>query len=226
MRSPVSLLSALTDAGALRGLAETSVLDSVNGFLVFEKDGLSFRVPIRLSLSLGVIFDCLWFCRVLSGHGVRVKGNIHVTDTNRFMEQAFEEAKAALGRGEVPIGAVVVKEGTVIGRGGNRTRELNDPTAHAEIVAIRQACDALKDERLVDADLYVTLEPCTMCAAAISLSRIRRLYYGAEDAKGGGVDNGVRFYANPTCHHVPEVYSGIREIEAREMLKGFFKERR
>ena len=142
------------------------------------------------------------------------------------MELAFAEAKANLERGEVPIGAVVVKEGVVIGRGGNRTRELNDPTLHAEIVAIRQACEAINDERLVGADLYVTLEPCTMCAAAISFSRIRRLYYGAEDAKGGGVDNGVRFFASPTCHHAPDVYSGIREVEAGDLLTAFFKERR
>ena len=142
------------------------------------------------------------------------------------MEQAFEEAKAAFERGEVPIGAVVVKDGVVIGLGGNRTRELNDPTAHAEIVAIRQACEVINDERLVGADLYVTLEPCTMCAAAISFSRIRRLYYGAEDAKGGSVDNGVRFFASPTCHHTPEVYSGIRDVEASALLTAFFKERR
>ena len=142
------------------------------------------------------------------------------------MELAFEKAKAAFERGEVPIGAVVVKDGIVIGRGGNRTRELNDPTLHAEIVAIRQACEAINDERLVGADLYVTLEPCTMCAAAISFSRIRRLYYGAEDAKGGGVDNGVRFFASPTCHHAPDVYSGIREVEAGDLLTAFFKERR
>ena len=142
------------------------------------------------------------------------------------MELAFEEAKAAFERGEVPIGAVVVKDSVVIGRGGNRTREQNDPTAHAEIVAIRQACETINDERLIGADLYVTLEPCTMCAAAISFSRIRRLYYGAEDAKGGGVDNGVRFFASPTCHHAPDVYSGIREVEAGDLLTVFFKERR
>jgi len=142
------------------------------------------------------------------------------------MELAFEEAKAAFARGEVPIGAVVVKDGTVIGRGGNRTRELNDPTAHAEIVAIRNACESIDDERLVGGDLYVTLEPCTMCAGAISFSRIRRLYYGAEDVKGGAIDNGVRFFASPTCHHAPDVYSGIGESEAKAMLTGFFKERR
>lgn len=145
---------------------------------------------------------------------------------NRFMQIAFEEARAARGRGEVPIGAVVVREGKVLGRAGNRTRELNDVTAHAEIEAIRQAAARVDDERLMDADLYVTLEPCTMCAAAISFARIRRLYYGAADPKGGAVESGVRFYASPTCHHVPEVYSGIGETEASDLLKNFFQERR
>ena len=145
---------------------------------------------------------------------------------NRFMQIAFEEARAAGARGEVPIGAVVVKDGAVIGRAGNRTRERNDVTAHAEIEAIRQAAAAAADERLIDADLYVTLEPCTMCAAAISFARIRRLYYGAADPKGGAVENGVRFYAAPTCHHAPEVYPGIGEIEAADMLRTFFQERR
>ncbi len=146
--------------------------------------------------------------------------------TNGFMEAAFEEARAAGERGEVPIGAVVVHDGEILGRAGNETRALNDVTAHAEILAIRRAAAAIGDERLVDADLYVTLEPCTMCAAAISFARIRRLYYAAGDVKGGAVENGVRFYHQPTCHHVPEVYSGIRESEAAEMLRGFFQERR
>lgn len=146
--------------------------------------------------------------------------------TNGFMEAAFEEARAAGARGEVPIGAVVVHDGEILGRAGNETRALNDVTAHAEILAIRRAAAAIGDERLVDADLYVTLEPCTMCAAAISFARIRRLYYAAGDVKGGAVENGVRFYHQPTCHHVPEVYSGIRESEAAEMLRGFFQERR
>lgn len=146
--------------------------------------------------------------------------------TNGFMEAAFEEARAAGERGEVPIGAVVVHDGEILGRAGNETRALNDVTAHAEILAIRRAATTLGDERLVDADLYVTLEPCTMCAAAISFARIRRLYYAAGDVKGGAVENGVRFYQQPTCHHVPEVYSGIRESEAAEMLRGFFQERR
>ena len=145
---------------------------------------------------------------------------------NRFMAMAFEEARAAGNRGEVPVGAVVVKDGTVLVRAGNRTRELNDVTAHAEILAIRAAAEALQSERLTDADLYVTLEPCTMCAGAISFARIRRLYYGAQDPKGGAVESGVRFYASPTCHHAPEVYSGIGELEAAEILQTFFRERR
>jgi tRNA(adenine34) deaminase len=146
--------------------------------------------------------------------------------TNRFMEQALEEARMAAARDEVPIGAVVVVDGKVVGRGGNRTREKSDVTAHAEIEAIREASARLGQERLTGADLYVTLEPCTMCAAAISFARIRRLYYGAEDPKGGGIDHGARFFAQPTCHHAPEVYSGIGGMEAAEILKDFFKERR
>jgi len=146
--------------------------------------------------------------------------------TNGFMEAAFEEARAAGARGEVPIGAVVVRDGEILGRAGNESRALNDVTAHAEILAIRRAAAAVGDERLIEADLYVTLEPCTMCAAAISFARIRRLYYAAQDIKGGGVENGVRFYQQPTCHHVPEVYSGIRESEAADLLRSFFQERR
>ncbi|MBB3297629.1 cytosine deaminase [Rhizobium sp. BK077] len=146
--------------------------------------------------------------------------------TNRFMEMALEEARAAGERGEVPIGAVVVVDDIAVSRSGNRTRELNDVTAHAEIAAIRLACEALGQERLVGADLYVTLEPCTMCAAAISFARIRRLYYGAEDPKGGAVDNGVRFYVQPTCHHAPEVYSGFNEVQSAEILRRFFSQRR
>ncbi|MBX5046649.1 nucleoside deaminase [Rhizobium lentis] len=142
------------------------------------------------------------------------------------MEMALEEARAAGERGEVPIGAVVVIDDIAVSRSGNRTRELNDVTAHAEIAAIRLACEALGQERLTGADLYVTLEPCTMCAAAISFARIRRLYYGAEDPKGGAVDNGVRFYAQPTCHHVPEVYSGFNEVQSAEILRRFFSQRR
>jgi cytosine deaminase len=149
-----------------------------------------------------------------------------MAETNHFMDLALTEAKAAAGRGEVPIGAVLVLDGQLLSRAGNRTRELNDVTAHAEILAIRMACEALGQERLTGADLYVTLEPCTMCAAAISFARIRRLYYGAEDAKGGGVDNGVRFYAQPTCHHAPDVYSGFSEASAADLLRGFFSQKR
>ncbi|WVT73950.1 nucleoside deaminase [Sinorhizobium chiapasense] len=149
-----------------------------------------------------------------------------MTDTTRFMDAALEEARKAAERGEVPIGAVVVFDGQIISRAGNRTRELNDVTAHAEIVAIREAAAVLKDERLTGADLYVTLEPCAMCAAAISFARIRRLYYGADDPKGGAVDSGVRFFGSPTCHHVPDVYSGLAEREAAEILRDFFAGKR
>ncbi len=146
--------------------------------------------------------------------------------TNRFMEIALEEARAAGERGEVPVGAVLVLDGAVVAQSGNRTRAENDVTAHAEIAVIRKAARALGQERLTGADLYVTLEPCTLCAAAISFARIRRLYYGAEDPKGGAVDNGVRFFAQPTCHHAPDAYSGISGLEAAEILKDFFAERR
>lgn len=149
-----------------------------------------------------------------------------VAQTNGFMAAALEEARTAGERGEVPIGAVVVADGRIVARAGNETRALNDVTAHAEILAIRRAAEALGDERLSGADLYVTLEPCTMCAAAISFARIRRLYYGAEDPKGGGVDNGVRFYTQPTCHHAPEVYSGLGETESATLLRDFFQNRR
>lgn len=143
-----------------------------------------------------------------------------------FMALAFAEAEAAAARGEVPVGAVVVRQGEVVASAGNRTRELSDPTAHAEMLAIRAATSALASERLGDADIYVTLEPCAMCAAAISFARIRRLYYGAVDEKGGAVASGVRFFASPTCHHVPEVYSGIGESRSSELLKRFFREQR
>lgn len=168
------------------------------------------------------------FCLFVSyqDKGFWLRGKSRVAPANRFMQIAFEEAQAAAGRGEVPIGAVVVKDGAVLGRGGNRTRELNDVTAHAEVVAIRQAAAVLGSERLTNADLYVTLEPCTLCAAAISFARIRRLYYGAADPKGGAVESGVRFYAAPTCHHAPDVYSGIGETESAEMLRDFFRQRR
>lgn len=142
------------------------------------------------------------------------------------MEQALEEARAAAARGEVPVGAVVVRAGRVIARAGNRTRELADPTAHAEMLAIRAACLVLDDERLTGCDLHVTLEPCPMCAAAISFARIRRLYFGAPDPKGGAVESGVRLYASPACHHAPEVYGGFREAEAAALLRDFFRLRR
>lgn len=143
-----------------------------------------------------------------------------------FMQLALEEARAAGSRGEVPVGCVIVRDGTVVGRAGNRTLADKDPTAHAELLAIRQASAALGTERLTDCDLYVTLEPCTMCAAAMSFARIRRLYFGAADPKGGAVEHGVRFFAAPTCHHRPEVYSGIGESEAAALLRDFFAARR
>lgn len=142
------------------------------------------------------------------------------------MELALAQARAAAARGEVPVGAVITRAGRVLAAAGNRTRELADPTAHAEILAIRAACTAIDDERLVDCDLYVTLEPCPMCAGAISFARIRRLYFGASDPKGGAVESGVRLYSAPTCHHAPEVYGGLRETEASELLTDFFRARR
>lgn len=142
------------------------------------------------------------------------------------MDLAFAEARAAAARGEVPVGAVLVLEGRVLARAGNRTRELSDPTAHAEVLVIRTACAALASERLPGADLYVTLEPCPLCAAAISFARLRRLYFAASDPKGGAVESGLRYFASPTCHHAPEVYGGIREQEAADLLRGFFAERR
>lgn len=143
-----------------------------------------------------------------------------------FMAAALEEARAAALRGEVPVGAVVVQSGKVVARAGNRTRELADPTAHAELLAIREACRLVGSERLTGHDLYVTLEPCPMCAAAISAARLDRLYYGAADPKSGGVAVGARVFSHPQCHHVPEVYDGIAAAEAEAMLKVFFAERR
>lgn len=143
-----------------------------------------------------------------------------------YMDLALDEARLAAARGEVPVGAVVVRDGEILGRGGNRTLEWNDPTAHAEVVAIRMACQTVGSERLIGADLYVTLEPCPMCAGAISFARIRRLYFGAYDVKGGAVEHGVRLYANPTCHHAPDVYSGMAEREAADLLTEFFRVRR
>jgi tRNA(Arg) A34 adenosine deaminase TadA len=142
------------------------------------------------------------------------------------MDEAFAQAHAAALRGEVPVGACILRDGQILASAGNRTRELSDPSAHAEMLAIRAACAATGEERLTGADLYVTLEPCPMCAGAISFARLRRLYFAAPDPKGGAVENGVRLYASPSCHHAPEVYGGIRESEAGELLKGFFRERR
>ena len=143
-----------------------------------------------------------------------------------FMDMALQEARAAGRRGEVPIGCVIVHNGEAIARAGNRTLADRDPTAHAEMLAIRQAALLVGTERLDDCDLYVTLEPCAMCAGAVAFARIRRLYYGAADAKGGAVDNGVKFFASPTCHHRPEVYGGMAEIETSALLQEFFRERR
>jgi tRNA(Arg) A34 adenosine deaminase TadA len=142
------------------------------------------------------------------------------------MSVAFAEARSAELRGEAPIGAALVREGAVIARAGNRTRDLSDPTAHAEMIVIRAAAASLGSERLAGCDLYVTLEPCAMCAGAISFARLRRLYYAAPDPKGGAVDSGPRFFHQPTCHHAPEVYGGLRESEAAEMLRAFFAARR
>jgi len=146
--------------------------------------------------------------------------------TLSYMELAICEAQNAASRGEVPIGAVIVHKHEVLAAAGNRTIELNDPTAHAEILAIRDACNKLNSQRLTDCDLHVTLEPCTMCATAISFARIRRLYTSASDPKGGAVENGVRFFQQPTCHHAPEIYSGIRESETSRLLSEFFSGKR
>ena len=143
-----------------------------------------------------------------------------------FMQLALDEARAAAARGEVPVGAVIVRDGAVVARAGNRTLADRDPTAHAELLAIRATAAALGSERLSGCDLYVTLEPCAMCAAAVSFARIRRLYYGAADPKGGAVEHGVRFYAAPTCHHRPDVYGGIGERESGDLLRAFFAARR
>src|SRR5258707_2487420 len=143
-----------------------------------------------------------------------------------FMDLALKAAENAGKSGEVPIGCVIVRDNDVIAAAGNRTLTDRDPTAHAEMLAIRLAAEVVGSERLVDCDLYVTLEPCTMCAAAISFARIRRLYYGAADPKGGAVESGVRFFASPTCHHLPEVYSAVGEGESATLLKEFFRERR
>ncbi len=143
-----------------------------------------------------------------------------------FMDMALKAARDAAGAGEVPIGCVVVRDGKIIATAGNRTLRDHDPTAHAEVLALREAASKIGSERLIGCDLYVTLEPCTMCAGAISFARIRRVYYGAADPKGGAVESGVRFFAAPTCHHAPEVYPGISETESAQMLRAFFRERR
>jgi len=142
------------------------------------------------------------------------------------MHLALTEARAAAARGEVPVGAVVADGDRIIAQAGNRTRELNDPTAHAEMLVIRAACETLGMERLTGLDLYVTLEPCPMCAAAISNARIARLYYGAADPKSGGVGQGPRIFSHPQCHHVPEIYDGIDATASEELLKSFFATRR
>jgi tRNA(adenine34) deaminase len=142
------------------------------------------------------------------------------------MEIALAEAKLAAEAGEVPVGCVIVKGGEVLAQAGNRTLTDRDPTAHAEMLALREAARKLGSERLIDCDLYVTLEPCAMCAAAISFARIRRLYYGASDPKGGAVESGVRFFSAPTCHHKPEIYGGISDTDAAALLKDFFAAKR
>ncbi len=144
-----------------------------------------------------------------------------------FMDMAIDEARSAAARGEVPVGAIIVNAaGTVLAAASNRTRELSDPTAHAEVLAIRAACAALKSERLPGCDLYVTLEPCPMCAAAISFARVRRLYFGAHDAKSGAVESGPRLFNQPVCHHAPEVYGGLAASASAALLRTFFGERR
>jgi tRNA(adenine34) deaminase len=149
-------------------------------------------------------------------------------DFSSFMALALAEAERAAARGEVPVGAVVVDSATgrILGAAGNRTEELSDPTAHAELLAIRAACAQRGEPRLPDCDLYVTLEPCAMCAAGISFARLRRVYFGAYDPKSGGVEHGPRFFHQPTCHHAPEVYGGIDERRAAALLRRFFQERR
>lgn len=149
-----------------------------------------------------------------------------IPETKNGFDHAFEHARAAAARGEVPVGAAVMLDGVLICADGNRTRERDDPTAHAEMLVLRAACSSMGSERIGRADLYVTLEPCPMCAGAISFARIRRLYYAASDPKSGGVEQGARVFSQPSCHHQPEIYSGIREAEASELLRAFFRARR
>lgn len=147
---------------------------------------------------------------------------------NKYMALAFEEAEAAAARGEIPVGAVIVdsKSGEIISSAGNYVEARNDPTAHAEIVAIQRACQKLRSKRLPECDLYVTLEPCPLCATAISFARIRRLYYGAYDPKSGGVDHGPQIFQSKSCHHCPEIYSGYEERRSKKLLQDFFKKLR
>lgn len=144
------------------------------------------------------------------------------------MAAALEEARAAAARGEVPVGAVVVDPvgGEILGRAGNRVEELNDPSAHAELLAVREACNRLDSPRLPGLDLYVTLEPCAMCATVLSFARIRRVYFGAYDPKGGGVEHGARVFERDTCHHCPDVIGGLSEKKCGDLLKAFFRKRR
>ena len=153
-------------------------------------------------------------------------GHASIMTFRSYMDVALTEARAAAARGEVPVGAVIAGPDGIIAQAGNRTRELNDPTAHAEIAAIRAACAVLGQERLTDYDLYVTLEPCPMCAAAISNARIARLYYGASDPKSGGIAQGPRVFSHPQCHHTPQVYDGIAATESETLLREFFAQRR
>jgi tRNA(adenine34) deaminase len=191
---------------------------------------LLVHIPYRLGSSLKTPRDS----KVMDACPERGGHRAHAADpdltetmpTHTFMELALDEAYAAADAGEVPIGCVIVCDGDLIAQAGNRTLAERDPTAHAEMVAIRRAAEALGSERLVDCDLYVTLEPCTMCAAAISFARIRRLYYGAADPKGGAVESGVRYFSAATCLHRPEVYGGIGETEAAALLRQFFAARR
>jgi tRNA(Arg) A34 adenosine deaminase TadA len=155
-----------------------------------------------------------------------MKAAASVAGSSAPMGLALAQARAAEARGEIPVGAVIVRAHSPIALAGNRTVELRDPTAHAEMLAIRAAAAAIGSERLNGCDLYVTLEPCAMCAAAISLARLRRLYFGAYDPKMGGVEHGARFFSQPTCHHRPEVYGGIAQSESAKLLKEFFRNRR
>lgn len=149
-----------------------------------------------------------------------------MTEFTTYMDIALAEARLAADRGETPVGAVIVADGKILAQNGNRTRELSDPTAHAEILVIRAACAAIGSERLPSMDLYVTLEPCPMCAMAISSARIARLYYGATDPKSGGVEQGPRIFSHAQCHHKPEVYGGINEAASAALLREFFEDRR